>query len=497
MAGFNLPNYDQTKLSDPQYLLSQKIISDATSGTPVEGPFGAMARTLQGALGGYIAKKSKETGEARDASAARTLNDALDLGSGRPAETQTYGDGTTIDWNEQKPNQDLMVKTLMANPDTVGVGTDMMARRMDTKQAAEAKLQEMMMKAYEPMTPYQRAQLGSENLSDAQGNIIPKYNQDAIARMGATTPPAGMSSSMPPAIQPPGVQTGMQQQNLPPMAPNGNIPANAFGNGLLPPPSGMNGPAMGSAPPGAPMPAAMPRAAPQPLPTAMGTPMASSPKGDLAGQEQAAKNIADRAAPKAADDNVAKMTNAMALLDQADTYNQGRFDTGVKGAATQMVGNILGDSALSPEQAGKRDAQSNLAKTADAIKAELLKATVGGSQISNADVNFVGSAGSFNPQANQGETKANIQHLREIATRKRDIEAAEQQAALEGRAFGPNDVAKIYAQHGIDYATGKKLETPNPTALTIAAKPATEADYNKLPSGTPFTAPDGTQRIKP
>lgn len=487
MAGFTLPSYDQTKLSDPQYLLAQKVLADATNGAPAPGAFGAIAKTLQGALGGYMAQQSKAAGVQRDASAAQTVADAIDLGTGKPAETQTYGDGTTIDWNEQKANPDLMVKTMMANPDTASVGLDMMGRQMDTKQAAQAKLQEMMMKAYEPMTPYQRMKLGSENLSDAQGNIIPKYDQSAIARMGAT----GMPTTMPPGVGQPGMPAAQPQGGMPPQG--GNLPASAFGGGLLPPPDGRAAPAMGSAPPGAPMPGVMPQTPAQPVPGGIGTAMPSSPKGQLAGQEQAAKNVANKAVPDT--DAVAGLTNTLAMAAQLKDLNNTAPDGMFKGPATQKFAQAFGDSSLTPAQQQGNVAFTQFDKTAKTLAAEAVKPLFGSAQLSDADRNAAAEVASVMATGSRAQRAAAIETMIPILQRKRDLAAAEQQAGLEGRAFGPNDVAQIYAKNGIDYTTGQKLNAA--PAAAQAAQPASEADYNKLPSGTRFTAPDGTQRVKP
>lgn len=69
----------------------------------------------------------------------------------------------------------------------------------------------------------------------------------------------------------------------------------------------------------------------------------------------------------------------------------------------------------------------------------------------------------------------------------------EMRAAIDGLQ-NPIDVFKAQAGQ----MTGASSAAPaGPASTTQMAAPASEAEYNALPSGTPFRAPDGSIRIKP
>lgn len=65
-----------------------------------EGPMNAADKLAQA----FMMKNMLNDFEGKRASAAEERTNALGLAMGRPAETQTYDNGTTINWNEQKPN---------------------------------------------------------------------------------------------------------------------------------------------------------------------------------------------------------------------------------------------------------------------------------------------------------------------------------------------------------------------------------------------------------
>lgn len=278
-----------------------------------------------------------------------------------------------------------------------------------------------------------------------------------------------------------------------------------------PVPGALNAPAAGAAPTGLPAPQGVTQAPgglsglPDGtlLPPPSGSTSTMTPKAQVAGQEQLAKNIAAKASPEEANDNVPKYTDALALIDQARQLNGQRFDTALKGNVSAAIAKYAGDDTLTPAQQGKSQAQLNLTNTADALKAAILKPTVGGNQISNADVNFVASAGAFDPQGSQGQVASQLDRLQTIGQRRRDIQALEQQAAQQGRAFGPADVQAYYATKGIDYDTGQPLQAapgapasaPAPSGRPVAVA-KTKADYDKLPAGTRYRGPDGNERIK-
>jgi hypothetical protein len=72
--------------------------------------------------------------------------------------------------------------------------------------------------------------------------------------------------------------------------------------------------------------------------------------------------------------------------------------------------------------------------------------------------------------------------------------AANRRAAVEamGREGGPSYKPKLsFNKEGTVAPRGQSAAAP------AAGRPISKAQYDALPSGTPFTAPDGSQRVKP
>ena len=174
-------------------------------------------------------------------------------------------------------------------------------------------------------------------------------------------------------------------------------------------------------------------------------------------QEGVGSNLADKAVPQSANDNVPKLTNSLTLIQDMQNLNKDAYDGYWKGPASQMAGRVLGDNFLPPDVQNSRNAYSNFEQKATMLQAEMLKPTVGGNQISNADVQFVAKASSVLPTASRQEREQILQGLAEVAQRKRDIEAIEQAAAQQGRTIGPQDIAQYYASRGINYQTGERV----------------------------------------
>lgn len=314
------------------------------------------------------------------------------------------------------PDLASLTSKFAGNPDTADLQDALMKGR-----------QESLLKANTPITPFQQQQLDREQVVDPFGNMGPKYrpvgtqDPNSVPASGTQTPPAGT---------------------------------------MLPPPT------MGN--PGA-TPVAAALNGPQQAP-AVGTAMPMSPKGIVAGQEQAGKNLASRAIPEAANDNVPKMANTLTMINDALKLNNSAPGGMIQGPATQMLGRLTNDAYLTDNQTKGRDAFTKLAAFGSAIKAEMLKPTVGGNQISNADVNFVGSASSFDPKMSTKEREARLVQMREITQRKSDIEALEQQAATQGRQFTPADVAAYYQSKGLPYEPPPGVQMPQTPAATPQAQ---------------------------
>lgn len=86
--------------------------------TPATNALSALAQVGQRLVGAYMMKDFADEEDRRATTASRTLDAAMNAFTGRPAETQTYGDGTEIRWNAQDPDRRLGMALLSTNPDT-------------------------------------------------------------------------------------------------------------------------------------------------------------------------------------------------------------------------------------------------------------------------------------------------------------------------------------------------------------------------------------------
>jgi hypothetical protein len=126
--------------SDPQTALRMQMAQGLMRGSqaPAQG-FGENAANLGSKLlGAYMARKVMDEGKDREQARSDTLANALRAGQGQAAETKSYGDGTTINWDERKADPDQMAAILMGNRDTAGMGLQMQMGQMDEKRKNEA-----------------------------------------------------------------------------------------------------------------------------------------------------------------------------------------------------------------------------------------------------------------------------------------------------------------------------------------------------------------------
>lgn len=112
------PGLQQQMLLDPRYRLSANLINEGSSTAPVQSWTQGLGRLAQALAGTYIGNKLQDEMQQRGQNYASTIADALKFGQGTPASTQTYGDGTTINWNANAPNKSAMLQQLASNPDT-------------------------------------------------------------------------------------------------------------------------------------------------------------------------------------------------------------------------------------------------------------------------------------------------------------------------------------------------------------------------------------------
>lgn len=433
--------------NDPRLAMIAMFAKNGADTSPAKGGWGeAIARALTGAIAGHEEKGVEDEYSQAQTSRNSALKDAL---------------------SQTDPNK--VVSTLAANPATADIAADYSAKLFDLNAANAAK-------GNEPVTPYQRAQLGGERITDAQGNVISKYNLGAVNQalqgISGVSPVAGATVGTIPGDAAPS-----------PMQPGGGQ------GGILPPPAVLGGPAGANA-------AINP----------------ATPKAVNAMQEAVGKNLADTAAPKAADDTVNSLTNTLAMIKDAQALNPQAYDGMIKGPATQLVGRVFGDNALDPAAQASRDAYSQMEQKTSAIAAEATKPLFGSAQLSDADRVAAAKAASVLPTASKAERAALFPQIAEIIERKRDLAALERDAAQQGRVVSPADIQGYYASKGIDYQTGAKIQQPAAPAggeglgqpMQQQAQPAgaavkvnSPADALKLPKGTHFVDPNGVTRVVP
>jgi hypothetical protein len=164
LFGQNPQSLKSLYVDDPRSQLAQTALQQGTNMAPAQGGWGeALARAFQGGMGGYMQGEIMKDAKRREADKAATLATALSVGKDLPAESKTYSDGTVIDWQARDGNQ-AMINALGSNPDTAPIGMSVQAQMMDNERAQSAELAKMRLagelKAAEPITPYQEAQLG-------------------------------------------------------------------------------------------------------------------------------------------------------------------------------------------------------------------------------------------------------------------------------------------------------------------------------------------------
>jgi soluble lytic murein transglycosylase-like protein len=107
---------------------------------PAQG-FGENAANLGSKLiGAYMAKKVMDEGKNREKAKNDTLANALRAGQGQAAETKTYGDGTTINWDERKADPSQMAAILAGNRDTAGMGLQLQLGQIEDERKSKAAL---------------------------------------------------------------------------------------------------------------------------------------------------------------------------------------------------------------------------------------------------------------------------------------------------------------------------------------------------------------------
>lgn len=207
--------------------------------------------------------------------------------------------------------------------------------------------------------------------------------------------------------------------------------------------------------------------------------------------EQDAKRIGEiQDNTKSVLDTAAKMRQAVDLL--AKTY------TGPGGQSANEFFKILGTLPGFEKYAGI----ANAGTAAQAVIAELLpKMRVAGSGTSS-DRDMRTFAQSLPSLLNlQGGNELIVSYLQKIAERSMQMQGIAEKYARENKALTGTDFSKDVASLGPIFSNDDlaKMQGARGGASPAAtnAPRLTEEEYRRAPSGTIFTAPDGTMRTKP
>lgn len=470
---------------DPRTQLVQTMLANNTSGAPqYGGPWAGVAKALSGIAAAYTGKKIRDEYGDRQKAYQDTLASAYGVPAAAPAAqmantmasstpftnqanpAQTAAPQTpTVPGNmvgqqiaaaagpvaQEAPQmpadpQQAMLAKLMSNPDTMEQASKLMEARA-TQQLEASK----------PITPFERAQLGGEQIVDSQGNMVPKY------------------------------QFGR----------NGSI--DASGNAT---PSPAAQAAMGSM--GAPgMPA---------------TAAVATPKAVNAGQEKVAQNLADTASPKAGEDPVQSASDLLATISQAQRDNETAPGGTLAGPINQMVGRVTNDALLTQDQAKGRDAYTNLESAAKNIAAKAAK-TQFPQRVTNSDLMIAQQGMAFAPGMSKSERTTRLNNMFNAGQRAYDMSAITKGAAMENAEVAPGDIRAYYLSKGVDPETfqptkaqplpenlarwmgkggtqGNPQNTPQAPANAAPIKVLDAAGYAQVPKGAHYMDKDGNERVK-
>jgi hypothetical protein len=175
--------------SDPQMALRMQLAQGLMQGqqAPAQSLGENVANLSSKLVGAFMMKKAMDDGRGRDDARNATLANALQAGQGQAAETKSYGDGTTINWNERKADPNQMAAILASNRDTAPMGMQMQIGQMDAKAKGEAEMAKLLR---EHNLSIERDRMKPLDISDGKQWYVPDLPGQATAAPPAQAPVA-------------------------------------------------------------------------------------------------------------------------------------------------------------------------------------------------------------------------------------------------------------------------------------------------------------------
>lgn len=184
---------------DPRFAYAQALANSALdTSTPIRSNlqgFGQLAKAAVSALGMH---KLEDEYKTREGDYARSIANALQAGQGTPAETKTYdtpddsGNPTTINWNPVAPDPQRMTNILASNRDTAPMAMQMAMQRMQAEQALQNHLR--LAQGMIPINVQGAQAMIPAKVDEANALIGPKVNEATqmiapqVAQQNALTP---------------------------------------------------------------------------------------------------------------------------------------------------------------------------------------------------------------------------------------------------------------------------------------------------------------------
>lgn len=200
MTDYINPQFQNILKNDPRYALAQSLLQQGLAPSDGKaGGLGVLAQALSAGIGAYQTNKLSDEAKARQTSASTDLATALGQMNGKDAETKTYNDGTTINWDAQAPNMQAGIQTLGGNPDLADTATTLQLQQLKGKQDLATQLAKIQADAAAPLSTKDKAEFAykdREMTTDAFGNTIQKYpNSPTQASPSPVAPMTGQTGA--------------------------------------------------------------------------------------------------------------------------------------------------------------------------------------------------------------------------------------------------------------------------------------------------------------